>query len=256
MPELPEVETIVRGLVGLAGRRIEAVTVIAPLVVRSSLEAVAGQSISAVRRHGKFIVFECEAGNLTVHLGMTGKLLPGGARTPYTRVVFALDDGTDLLYDDVRQFGRVEWQAVRLSSLGPDALEITAEDFIARLRARRGRIKPVLLNQTFVRGLGNIYVDETLFRSGVHPLAVCSRLSRVRAARVHATMREVLSEAIAHRGSSVSDYVDADGERGDFQSLHRVYGREGEPCVVCGKPIRRIVVGQRGTHFCGACQRK
>jgi len=143
----------------------------------------------------------------------------------------------------------------RLARLGPDAFEISAEEFAARLKDRRGSIKPLLLNQRFLRGLGNIYCDEALFRAGIHPLAVAARLSRARVGRLHAAIQEVLGEAIASGGSSISDYVDAEGRRGWFQMQHRVYGKEGEPCPSCGAPIRRIVVAQRGTHYCPRCQR-
>lgn len=232
-------------------------SVVAGLVVKTSLDGLAGQMIHQVRRHGKSVVLECAGGVLTVHLGMTGKLLVNGARTPYTRVVFGLDDG-ELLYDDIRQFGRVQWGATMpdaLAVLGPDPLEIAAEEFLERLKARRGAIKPVLLDQKFVRGLGNIYVDECLFRCGIHPKAVASRLSRARGVALHETIRATLELAIAHRGSSISDYVDASGERGGFQLLHQVYGKEGEACSVCGSAIRRIVIVQRGTHYCPKCQR-
>lgn len=259
MPELPEVETIVNGLVPLLeGRSIERVEVIAPLVAKTSFDQVRPQRILAVRRHGKNVLMECEQGLLSIHLGMTGKLLLNADRTPYTRVVFHLDRG-ELLYDDVRQFGRLHWHLVmpdRLAALGPDPLSISAEDFVARLRARRGSIKPLLLNQTFLRGLGNIYVDESLFRAGIHPKATAARISKPRALALHAAIQEVLRLAIEHRGSSISDYVDASGERGGFQRFHQVYGKEGDPCAVCGTPIRRIVVGQRGTHFCPRCQRR
>jgi formamidopyrimidine-DNA glycosylase len=117
-------------------------------------------------------------------------------------------------------------------------------------------MKPLFLNQAFLAGLGNIYVDEALFQAGIHPLAIASRLSAPRAARLHQAIREILTLAIEHRGSSISDYVDADGERGNFQILHRAYGREGEPCVTCGTPIKKIVSGGRGTHFCPKCQKK
>lgn len=255
MPELPEVETIVRDLAPqLAGRRVVSVEIVAPLVVRTPIEAAAGQRITEVRRHGKFVVFDCDGGLLSVHLGMTGKLLLDGSRTPHTRVVFHLDTGT-LVYDDIRQFGRIEWEPPRLAKLGPDPLAITAPEFVARLHARRGRIKPALLNQTFLRGLGNIYVDEALFRAGIHPRAIAARLSRARAEGLHTAIQQVLRQAIEARGSSISDYVDASGNRGGFQRMHQVYGKEGEPCVVCGSPIKRIVVVQRGTHFCPRCQR-
>ena len=214
-----------------------------------------GRTIRSVTRRGKFIVMTLDQGTLVVHLGMTGKLLLDGDRTPHTHGVFTLDEGM-LLYDDPRQFGRIEGDARRVAKLGPEPLEIGLEEFSERLRSRKSRMKPLLLNQSFLAGLGNIYVDEALFQAGIHPLAIAARLNASRAARLHQAIREILTMAIEHRGSSISDYVDADGERGNFQILHRVYGREGEPCVNCGAPIRKIVSGGRGTHFCPACQKR
>jgi formamidopyrimidine-DNA glycosylase len=162
------------------------------------------------------------------------------------------------VYDDPRQFGRIELGnslPERAARLGPDALAVGAEEFAARLTARRGRIKPLLLNQVFLRGLGNIYADESLFGARIHPLASVARLSPARVGRLYAAIQEVLRAAVEAGGSSVSDYVDADGRAGNFQVQHQVYGREGAPCPRCGTPIRRIVVGQRGTHYCPQCQR-
>jgi len=184
---------------------------------------------------------------------MTGKLLASGVETAHTYGRFTLDEGV-LLYDDPRQFGRIEWGDARVKKLGPEPLEIGFAEFSRALRGRKTRVKALLLNQTFVAGLGNIYVDEILFQSGIHPLAHASRLSAARAAKLHQAMVETLKLAIEHRGSSISDYVDADGNRGDFQMLHRVYGREGEPCVRCGRAIKKAVVAGRGTHFCPTCQ--
>ncbi|MBI3680666.1 MAG: bifunctional DNA-formamidopyrimidine glycosylase/DNA-(apurinic or apyrimidinic site) lyase [Acidobacteria bacterium] len=255
MPELPEVETIVGDLAPkLRGRLVVSVEVVKPLVVKTPLDGLEGRRILHVRRHGKHVVLECDVGVLTVHLGMTGKLLWNGERTPYTRVVFSLDRG-ELLYDDVRQFGRIQWN-VNLPALGPDPLAVTALEFASMVRGRRGRIKPLLLNQRFLRGLGNIYTDEALFRAGIHPRVLAARLSRKRLEALHGAIQGVLRQAIEYRGSSVSDYVDATGQRGEFQRMHQVYGRQGRPCVVCGALIRRIVVGQRGTHYCPRCQRR
>ena len=149
----------------------------------------------------------------------------------------------------------MRWLDHEPARLGPDALAVSVEEFLERLAARRTRLKALLLDQSFVRGVGNIYADETLFRARIHPLAVAARLSRVRGRRLHAAMVEVLTEAIAKGGSSISDYVDADGRPGWFQLLHRVYQRTGEPCLVCGAPIRRILVATRATHYCPKCQR-
>jgi formamidopyrimidine-DNA glycosylase len=260
VPELPEVETVVRTLAPhLAGRRIISAGFTSKFVTpgdRRKLAArFAGRTIVGVRRRGKFIIIALDQGVFTVHLGMTGKLLMDGATGEHTHGVFHLDRGV-LLYDDPRQFGRIEWNAVRVAKLGPEPLEIGLEEFSARLRSRKTKVKPLLLNQTFLAGLGNIYVDEALFIAGIHPLATASRLSAPRAARLHQAIRDVLTLAIEHKGSSISDYVDAEGRRGDFQLLHRVYGREGEPCANCGRPIRKTVVAQRGTHFCGKCQKR
>jgi formamidopyrimidine-DNA glycosylase len=262
MPELPEVETVVRSLAPrLAGRRIVDARFSSRHVVRQKFSTLRGrvrdQAVKSVRRHGKFIIVELDHGFLTIHLGMTGKLLVNNEPGPYARAVFELDRGV-LVYDDVRHFGRIEWSAElpeRAAALGPDALEISLEDFQKSLARRHSRIKPLLLNQKFLRGMGNIYTDEALFEARIHPLALASGLSKQRAARLHRAMVDILETAIRMKGSSISDYVDAEGKKGSFQQQHQVYGRAGEPCTICGTAIRRIVVGQRGTHYCPKCQR-
>ena len=260
MPELPEVETVVRSVAPhLIGRRIVSASFTSRFVTpgnrKKLAERVAGRTINHVRRRGKFIVMTLDEGALSIHLGMTGKLLMDGPKGAHTHGVFALDRGT-LLYDDPRQFGRIEWNPKRIERLGPEPLEISLQEFVARLRSRKTRVKPLLMNQSFLAGLGNIYVDEALFAVGIHPLAISSRVSAPRAAKLHQAIREILTAAIEHRGSSISDYVDAQGQRGEFQILHRAYGREGEPCLKCGAAIVKIVVGQRGTHYCPKCQRR
>ena len=262
MPELPEVETVVRTLAPkLTGRRIVDAQFSSKHVVRQKFSMLRGrvrdQPVKSVRRHGKFIVLELERGFLTIHLGMTGKLLLDNEPGPYARAVFELDRGL-LVYDDIRHFGRIEWSAKlleRAAALGPDALEISLEDFLKLLAKRHSRIKPLLLNQRFVRGMGNIYTDEALFEARIHPRALASSLSKPRATRLHRAMVEILETAIQLKGSSISNYVDAEGKKGAFQLQHQVYGRAGEPCAICGTAIRRIVVGQRGTHYCPKCQR-
>jgi len=144
----------------------------------------------------------------------------------------------------------------RVEKLGPEPLEVTLAEFAARLKRRKARIKSVLLDQRFVRGVGNIYADEALFRAGIHPLAIGARLRPERVKRLREAIVEVLTQAIEKGGSSISDYVDAEGRRGFFQFEHRVYQRTGEPCVNCGAPIRRTLVAQRGTHYCAKCQRR
>ncbi len=232
MPELPEVETVVRSIAPhLTGRSIVSARFTSRFVTpgnRSALAArLAGRRVERVFRRGKFIILDLDQGTLAVHLGMTGKLLVGGVAGEHTHAVFTLDDGT-ILYDDPRQFGKIEWSAgppKRAARLGPEPLEITLDEFRARLR-RKARMKPLLLNQTFLAGLGNIYVDESLFAAGIHPLASAAKLGPARAAKLHQAIREILTEAIASGGSSISDYVDAEGRRGWFQVRHCVYGRE------------------------------
>jgi formamidopyrimidine-DNA glycosylase len=260
MPELPEVETVVRSLAPfLAGRKIVSARFSSRFVTpgdRAKLaRRLAGRKIVSVSRRGKFIVIALDQGYLVIHLGMTGKLLTSGTEQTHTHGIFTLDDGV-LLYQDPRQFGRIEWGDARVRKLGPEPLEIGLAEFSAKLRKRKTRLKALLLNQAFLAGLGNIYVDEILFSSGIHPLAIASRLSAPRASKLHQAMVETLTLAIAHRGSSISDYVDADGNRGNFQMLHRVYGREGEACLACGTAIKKAVVAGRGTHYCPVCQRR
>lgn len=262
MPELPEVETVVRTLrPAIVGRLILNAEFLQLRVLRGGAietsQALAGRRIKSIERHGKFIAIRLDRGYLVVHLGMTGKLLVNAEPTKWTHAIFTLDQGM-LHYDDQRQFGRIEYGdelPARVAALGPEPLEVTLADFTKRLRARHSPVKAVLLNQAVVRGVGNIYADEALFRAGVHPKRAASALGKDRIERIYNAMREVLAEAIESRGSSVSNYVDADGRKGSFQLAHRVYRRTGEPCTNCGTAIKRIVLTQRGTHFCPKCQR-
>jgi formamidopyrimidine-DNA glycosylase len=259
MPELPEVETVVRSLAPhLPGRRIVSATFSSKHVTPGNRKALAarftGRTIQTVKRRGKFIVMQLDHGTLTVHLGMTGRLLLDAPESPHTHGAFGLDQGT-LVYNDPRQFGRILWNA-DLSRLGPEPLEINYDEFAARLKKRKTRIKALLLNQQFLSGLGNIYADETLFAAGVHPLTLSARVKPAKVLAIYESMRRILSTAIEKGGSSISDYVNAHGEKGWFQLEHQAYGREGQPCNVCGTPIKKILVAQRGTHFCPRCQRR
>jgi len=265
VPELPEVDTVVRTIAPhIVGRRILAADFNSRFVTPGDRDAFAaclgGRLMTGVRRHGKFILIGLAepGGLLTIHLGMTGKLLHDAERNAYTHGYFALDHGA-LVYEDIRQFGRIEYsdgQNPRVALLGPDAMAIGAQEFASRLRARDTKLKPLLLNQAFVAGLGNIYVDEILFRARLHPLTAASRVTARRAVEMHAIMGQILLESIEQGGSSISDYVDGDGRKGSFQDRHRVYGRAGESCYDCGVAIERIVVAQRGTHICPRCQKK
>ena len=264
MPELPEVETVVRSIAPLVGRRIVTAEFRGARTLRGGdpermAARLAGRRIVAIRRYGKFILLSLSGGGyLMLHLGMTGRLLLGGAPGKHTHAIFTLDRGV-LQFDDSRQFGAIEVHEgfpARVGRLGPEPLEIAPEDFARALRRHRMCVKALLLNQTFVRGVGNIYADEALFRAGIHPLAKTARLRSDRALRLHQALAEVLTEAIAAGGSSISDYVDAEGRQGFFQVSHRVYQRTGEPCVNCGTAIGRVVVGQRSSHFCPHCQKR
>ncbi|MFN7995796.1 MAG: bifunctional DNA-formamidopyrimidine glycosylase/DNA-(apurinic or apyrimidinic site) lyase [Bryobacteraceae bacterium] len=263
MPELPEVETVARSIAPVIGRRILSAEFTCLNVLRGDPEQMsadlAGRRIRGIRRRGKFIIMDLDGGRcLTVHLGMTGKLLLNGTPGRHTHALFNLDRGL-MRFEDQRQFGKLEVSVgipARVERLGPEPLEVTLEEFASRLKKRKARIKAVLLDQRFVRGMGNIYADEALFRAGVHPETMASRMRRDRVKRLYEAMVEVLTQAIEMGGSSISDYVDAEGRKGFFQIEHRVYQRTGEACVKCGKPIRRILVAQRGTHFCASCQRR
>jgi formamidopyrimidine-DNA glycosylase len=264
LPELPEVETVARSIAPLVGRRIVSAEFTCLRILRGGdpdvmAEQISGRKIKSIQRYGKFIVVSLQGGGfLTIHLGMTGRLLLGGDRGKHTHAVFTLSRGV-LLYDDSRQFGALEYSdefPARVARLGPEPLEIKFEDFAAALKKRNTRMKALLLNQTFIRGVGNIYADEALFRAGVHPLAIASRLRGDRVRRLYDAIIAVLTEAIEAGGSSISDYVDAEGRSGFFQFHHRVYQRTGEPCITCGTPIKRILVAQRSSHFCPKCQRR
>ena len=270
MPELPEVETVVRSLLPhLPGRRIVAAEFTSRHVTPGNRAALArklaGRTIRSVARRGKYILIPLDEGTLTVHLGMTGQLLLDPLPTDHTYGIFHLDTGV-LVYRDPRQFGSITLVTHRsdgsmrgnqaLRRLGPEPLEITFAEFETRLKTRKIRMKALLLDQTFLAGIGNIYADEILYAAKVHPLAIAARLSTPRVALVHQAMRDILTLAIEHGGSSISDYVNAAGERGWFQMLHNAYGREGEPCLRCGGIIKRVLVAQRGTHFCPQCQKR
>jgi formamidopyrimidine-DNA glycosylase len=271
MPELPEVENVVRGLrAALVGAEIRSVEVLWARSVRDLSPAafarrLQGQVITDVRRRGKWLIFDLNGdGALLAHLRMTGRLTVESEAClddRYLRVLFLLDDGRRLHFSDMRKFGRlwlVDDPAEALQDLGPEPL---AEDFtVARfehmLRQRRGRIKPLLLNQRFLVGLGNIYTDEALWRAGIHPLRPANSLSAAEVRRLHHAIQGVLGAAIDGGGTTLSDagYVRADGSEGEFVDYLAVYGRAGERCPRCAEMVERIVVGQRGTHFCPRCQ--
>jgi formamidopyrimidine-DNA glycosylase len=299
MPELPEVETITRGLAKrVTGDVIESVWLgdkKEPLKspaheITAALEC---KRIAAVRRIGKHIVFDLVAkgaarppspaklrsrkGNSKqtlppaarkvgdaqsstaqwiVHLGMTGRLQVCEAEADtakHTHAIAKLASGRELRFVDPRRFGRLSI-STEFNATGIEPLEIDIEKFRSLFRGRKTPIKSALLNQKLLRGVGNIYADESLFRAGIRPRRRASMITRDQLAKLHKALKIVLQEAIALGGSSISDYVDADGEEGFFQLKHRVYGREGEPCLVCKTPIKRTVIAGRSSHYCPTCQ--
>ncbi len=287
MPELPEVETVARGVQArVHGDRIVEVWLgrhrepfkTPPANMAKGLE---GRAILSVRRLGKHIVCDLGAAASSlvaarrastpspqpeaqwiVHLGMTGRLLvtpPDAPVAAHTHARLTLESGRELRFVDPRRFGRLEWRDLRRSKLftppGAEPLEIDSEEFAALFRKRKLPVKAALLNQALLSGVGNIYADESLFRAGLRPRRSAGRLTRAELERLRRALRKVLRQAISLGGSSVSDYVDANGVRGFFQLEHRVYQRTGEPCHVCGTPIRRIIVSGRSTHYCPTCQR-
>jgi formamidopyrimidine-DNA glycosylase len=270
LPELPEVETIVRDLSArIVGRRIARLRVRLNKIVRTgprrASALAAGETVRRVSRRGKFIVLHLSGDKyLVVHLKMTGQFLWGPVVRnwpEYVHVMVDFDDGKALYYRDIRQFGYflalsaadyTRWLEDTL--LGPDPFQISADDFAAALQRRKGRIKALLLDQKFLSGLGNIYVDECLFAAGIHPLCPADQLDADAARRLHGEMTAILKQAIRMRGSTTRDYVGLAGAAGRYQERHLVYGKTGGYCPTCGTPIRRIVSAGRGTHFCPCCQ--
>jgi formamidopyrimidine-DNA glycosylase len=273
MPELPEVETVVRGLrEPLVGRRIVSVRFGKTDFIDDPValgERLPGSKIARVERFGKFITLAMQPLESAqsefyffIHLGMTGQLM---SRNPYepvaahTHAFVELDDGRELRYTDIRRFGRMllvaESEKEKFhGQLGRDPLEISEKEFVTEFSGRHSQVKALLLNQSVLRGMGNIYTDEALWRAKIHPARLGSNLQKPQLKAIYKAMRYVLTTAIRMRGSSISDYLDAEGLPGAYQARHRVYGREGKPCPRCKTAIRRIVVAGRGTYFCPRCQ--
>ena len=269
MPELPEVETIARGLAKrVTGDTIDSVWLgqkKEPLKSSASeIVATLEQSrIAAVRRIGKHIVFDLDRrkyrAQWIVHLGMTGRLQVCDLQTElakHTHAILKLKSGHELRFVDPRRFGRLSVSTNgTFAATGVEPLEADLDSFVSLFRGRKTPIKSALLNQNLLRGVGNIYADESLFRAGIRPRRRAASITHDQFAKLHKAVKQVLKEAIKLGGSSISDYVDSDGEEGFFQLRHRVYGREGEPCLVCKTAIKRIVIAGRSSHYCPKCQR-
>ncbi len=291
MPELPEVEVTRRRIAPhLVGRRICRLRTTRPsyffVTPPSRLRrALAGRTVVGVERLGKYLLAQLDDGaRLVLHLGMTGQLFPAGSASlrllsataraslapeaqvsfrpdAHTHLCFEFDDGGPEVYlRDTRKFGKVFWLAEgeghpRLAHLGPDALAADGEHLFAATRKRRVAIKSLLLDQSVIAGVGNIYADEALFLAGVRPARRAERVTRNECAAIAGGLQRVLQRSIETGGSSISDYVAPDGRDGEYQSERRVYARRGEPCPSCATPIVRVVLGARGTHYCPRCQR-
>ncbi len=285
MPELPEVETIKRDLGKIIlGKKIKEVCVHVPAVIREPSvkefkKGLEGKTIKNVLRKAKVLIIELSGGkSLVIHLKMTGQLVlrlplstsperakrveglvyPGGGNK--ARVSFVFSDGKILDFNDQRLFGELRlldnWRDFKfIKSLGPEPFEITLERFQEMLSKKRARIKPLLMDQAFISGIGNLYAAESLFRAKINPQRPALSLSDKEKEKLFQEIKKVLSEAIRYGGSSVDDYVRLSGSPGEYASRHKVYAREGKSCLVCKTPIKRISLGGRGTYFCPKCQR-
>lgn len=250
MPELPEVETIRRQLAGkIIGKKLDG----------PSTSLGAGKKITGLRRRAKILIIDfIDGSSLIFHLKLTGQLIFNGEPSKHTRHIFKFNDGSRLIFNDVRKFGW--WRHVKNTKaiekqFGPEALEINLAAFKTILSNRpNAKIKPLLMDQKFIAGMGNIYSDEILFAARVNPLRQVKTLKNREIKQIYQNIKKILKAAIKHRGSSVENYIDACGKKGDFVKRHRVYQKEGQRCPRCGAAIKRIKLGGRSAHFCPNCQ--
>jgi formamidopyrimidine-DNA glycosylase len=266
MPELPEVETIKRDLrKAILGKKILRACVHHPAVIRqpsveSFKKALSGATIKGILRKAKVLILELSNGkSLVIHLKMTGQLVyPGGRKN--SRVSFAFSDGTVLDFNDQRLFAELrvldDWRQLKfIQGLGPEPFDLKADEFKKMLSFKKAKIKPLLMDQKFISGIGNLYAAEALFAAKIDPSRQAQGLSDKEKENLFAAIKEILKKAIDAGGSSVDDYVRLSGERGDYVKYHRVYGREGKPCLVCKTMIKRTALSGRGTYFCPRCQK-
>jgi len=266
MPELPEVETIKRDLEKtILGKKIQEVCVHTAMVVREPSvkkfkEGIEGATIKHVLRKAKLLIIELSNGkSLAIHLKMTGQLVyPGGGKK--ARVTFYLSDGNVLDFNDQRLFAELrlldDWHNLKfVQGLGPEPFDVTPAQFKEMLAKKKTKIKPLLMDQAFISGIGNLYAAEVLFRARIHPERPAASLRDAEKELLFKEIKEVLNEAIRYGGSSIDDYVRVSGKPGNYVAHHKVYGREGKPCLVCKAPIKRIALGGRGTYFCPKCQK-
>lgn len=272
MPELPEVETIKKELEQvLVSKKIIDVIVNNPKVIREPkkedfVKGLKDVTIKNILRKGKLLIFELSSGKfLTIHLKMTGQLIlrqgpvdPANARI--SRISFKLSDGKTLDFYDMRLFAELrlinDWHNLKfIQNLGPEPFDIEVGKFKARLDAKKTKIKPLLMDQAFLCGIGNLYAAEALFRAKIHPQRPAASLSGRQKEALFKEIKDTLREAIKHKGSSVDQYLQLSGSPGGYAKYHKVYGRQGKPCLICKTPIKRISLGGRGTYFCPKCQK-
>lgn len=266
MPELPEIETIKREVEkNILGKKIISVAVNNPKVIKQPAknDFIAGLKNTVIKkaaRKGKLLILELSSGKfLTLHLKMTGQLVyPGNAAK--SRVSFYLSNGKILDFNDQRLFAELrlidDWRALKfVQNLGPEPFELSEKKFKAMLSAKKTKIKPLLMDQNFIAGIGNLYAAESLFRAKINPLRPAQSLKDQEKSLLFKKIKDVLNEAIKLGGSSVDDYVRLSGEPGNYTSRHKVYARQGKPCRICKTPIKRIKLGGRGTYFCPKCQK-
>ncbi|KPK96681.1 MAG: hypothetical protein AMJ95_12845 [Omnitrophica WOR_2 bacterium SM23_72] len=266
MPELPEVETIKRELEkAILGKKITEVLVSHPYVIKQPercafIKGLKNTVIKNILRKGKLLILELSSGkSLAIHLKMTGQLIyPGSAKN--SRVSFRLSDGKILDFIDRRLLGELrllkDWQSLKfVQELGPEPFDLTVARFSSMLASKKTKIKPLLMDQTFISGIGNLYAAEALFRAGIHPERLSVSLSEKEKERLFQEINKTLHEAIKYKGSSVDQYVQLSGAPGSYVRHHKVYDREGESCFNCKTPIKRISLAGRGTYFCPRCQK-
>lgn len=266
MPELPEVETIKRELERtILGKKITGIIINNPKVIKEPkketfVKELKNATIKNILRKGKLLILELSSGkSLVIHLKLTGQLVyPGNAKI--SRISFRLSDGKLLDFNDSRLLGELkildDWKSLKfIQELGPEPFDLSLEQFKQRLTGRKTKIKPLLMDQTFISGVGNLYAAEVLFRAKIHPERKAISLSDKEKELLFGELKDTLSEAIQHKGSSVDQYVQLSGKPGEYVKYHKVYDRQGKPCFVCKAPIKRTTLGGRGTYFCPKCQK-
>lgn len=265
MPELPEVENVIRSLVSkVSCKKIETLEIKTPSIIynrKDFVDLVKDKTIINLDRRGKYIIIRLDKGNLLIHLRMTGKLLFNGEIGKHTHLIIGFTDGDYLIYNDVRKFGRINYLSDNelviylKTKVGLEPGLMSFDDFKSKVMNKKGPLKKILLDQTVIAGIGNIYADEILFASGIHPMTETIKLEDRDYLILYENIKEILEKAILAGGSTIRDYVNGEGTAGGFQDDHQVYGRSGKQCNVCGCTLEKIKIAGRTTVYCPICQR-